>query len=237
MSGEAGKVDKAAGAEASQVFLNFSFFKVDPKWRWLNEVGRDEAAKEFATLIEVANTKMKVRTYSTLGLRKDCDFMIWMISESVEKIQVLASKIYSTVLGKYVELAHVFLSASRPSAYSKRQIVPGFMTDELPMKYVVVYPFVKTREWYLLPFEERKKMMEEHITVGRKFPQVRLNTTYSFGLDDQDFMLAFETQDLRAFQDLIMQLRETQVSRHVVRDTPMIVCVYKPIEDIIKSLA
>ena len=224
-------------AESKPVFLNFSFFKVDPKWRWLNEVGREEAAKEFATLLDVANTKLKVRAYSTLGLRSDSDFMIWMISESVERIQILTSKIYSTIFGKYIESSHVFLSAMRPSAYSQRSIVPGFMTDEQPMKYAIVYPFVKSREWYLLPFEERKKMMEEHIAVGRKFPQVRLNTTYSFGLDDQDFMLAFETQDLMAFQELIIQLRETKVSRHVVRDTPMIVCVYKPVEEIIKSLA
>ena len=110
------------------------------------------------------------------------------------------------------------------------------MTDEQPMKYCIVYPFVKSREWYLLPFEERKKMMEEHMLVGRKFPQIRLNTTYSFGLDDQDFMLAFETADLMAFQELIIQLRETQVSKYIIRDTPMIVCVYKEVEDIIKSL-
>jgi chlorite dismutase len=88
----------------------------------------------------------------------------------------------------------------------------------------------------LLPYEERQKMMEEHIMVGRKFPQIRLNTSYSFGVDDQDFMLAFETNDLMIFQDLILQLRETQVSKYVVRDTPMIVCIYKGVEDIIKSL-
>ena len=104
------------------------------------------------------------------------------------------------------------------------------------MKYAIVYPFVKSREWYLLPYEERQKMMEEHIMVGRKFPQIRLNTSYSFGVDDQDFMLAFETNDLMIFQDLILQLRETQVSKYVVRDTPMIVCIYKGVEDIIKSL-
>ncbi len=216
-------------------FLNFSFFKVDPKWRWLNEIGKDEAAKEFASLMEVAGTKMKVRTYSTVGLREDADLMIWMISDTIEKTQVMTSKIYTTVLGKYLSPSYVFLSAARPSVYSSR-VTPGFMTDEQPMKYVIVYPFVKSREWYLLPFEERKQMMEEHIQVGRKFPQVRLNTTYSFGLDDQDFMLAFETADLMAFQELIMQLRETRVSRYIVRDTPMIVCVYKGVEDIVKSL-
>ncbi|HZT35589.1 MAG TPA: chlorite dismutase family protein [Nitrososphaera sp.] len=216
-------------------YLNFTFFKVDPKWRWLNEIGKDEAAKEFASLIEVANTKMKVRTYSTVGLREDADLMVWMVSDTIEKTQVLASKIYTTVFGKYVTPSYVFMSSSRPSVYASK-VTPGFMTDEQPLKYIIVYPFVKSREWYLLPFEERKKMMEEHIAVGRKFPQVRLNTTYSFGIDDQDFMLAFETQDLPAFQELIMQLRETQVSQYIVRDTPMIVCVHKKPEDILKSL-
>jgi chlorite dismutase len=221
--------------QATTTFLNFSFFRVDPKWRWLNEIGKEEAAKEFANLVEVANTKIKVRAYSTVGLREDCDLMLWMISNSLEKTQVMISKIYSTVLGKYLMPSYVFLSSTRPSVYSSK-IMPGFMTDEEPMKYCIVYPFVKSREWYLLPFEERKKMMEEHILVGRKFPKVRLNTTYSFGLDDQDFTLAFETMDLTAFQELIIQLRETKVSKYVVRDTPMIVCVYKGVEDIIKSL-
>jgi chlorite dismutase len=221
--------------QATTTFLNFSFFRVDPKWRWLNELGKEEAAKEFANLVEVANTKIKVRAYSTVGLREDCDLMLWMISNSLEKTQVMTSKIYSTVLGKYLMPSYVFLSSTRPSVYSSK-IVPGFMTDEEPMKYCIVYPFVKSREWYLLPFEERKKMMEEHILVGRKFPTVRLNTTYSFGLDDQDFTLAFETMDLTAFQELIIQLRETKVSKYVIRDTPMIVCVYKGVEDIIISL-
>jgi chlorite dismutase len=228
-------VEAAAAEPQATTFLNFSFYRLDPKWRWLNEIGKEEAAKEFANLIEVANTKIKVRTYSTLGLREDSDLMLWMISNSLEKTQVMTSKIYSTVIGKYLMPSYVFLSATRPSVYSSK-IIPGFMTDEQPMKYCIVYPFVKSREWYLLPFEERKKMMEEHILVGRKFPKIRLNTTYSFGLDDQDFMLAFETEDLTAFQELIIQLRETKVSKYIIRDTPMIVCIYKGVEDIIKSL-
>ena len=229
--------------QTSPVFLNFSFYKVDPKWRWLNELGKEEAAKEFASLIEVANTKMKVRVYSTLGLRDDSEFMLWMISESVEKMQVLASKIYLTVFGKYIESSKVYLSSYRPSVYSKRsKMTPGYLLDDNkkenePMKYAIVYPFIKSREWYLLPFEDRMKMMDEHITVGRKFPQVRLNTSYSFGIGDQDFMLAFETNDLMIFQDLIVQLRETRVSKYVVKDTPMIVCIYKgSVEEFIKSL-
>jgi chlorite dismutase len=216
------------------MYLNFSFYKVDSKWRWLNDIGKEEAAKEFSSLIEVANTKMKVRTYSTLGLRKESDFMIWSISESLEKIQVLASKVYSTVLGKYIEASEVYLSTSRPSVYSN-QITPSFMKNDEPLKYNIVYPFIKSREWYLLPFDKRSEMMKEHINVGKKFPLIRLNTSYSFGISDQDFMLAFETDNLMDFQDLIIKLRETQVSRYVLKDTPMIVCVHKNIFDIIKS--
>src|ERR671932_2909235 len=105
-------------ASTSTTFLNFSFFKVDPKWRWLNEIGKGEASKEFSSLIEVANTKMKVRSYSTLGLRDDAEFMLWMISNSLEKTQLLYSKIYSTILGKYIEPSQIYLSAFRPSIYS-----------------------------------------------------------------------------------------------------------------------
>ncbi|MFZ0896194.1 MAG: chlorite dismutase family protein [Candidatus Nitrosopolaris sp.] len=225
-----------SSSSVTPIYLNFSFFKVDAKWRWLNDIAKGEAAKEFSILIEVANTKMRVRTYSTMGLRPDTDFMLWMIADSVEKMQILTSKVYSTLLGKYIEPSHVYLSCLRQSVYSTNKVMPGLMTDETPMKYVIVYPFIKAREWYLLPFEERKKMMEEHISVGRKFPQVRLNTSYSFGINDQDFVLAFETNDLIIFQDLIVQLRETSVSKYVIKDTPMIVCVYKGMEDIVRSI-
>ena len=227
--------DKKDDTNLPTLYLNFSFYKVDPKWRWLNDLGKDEAAKEFSSLIDIANTKMKVMTYSTIGMRKESDFMLWSISDSIEKIQLLTSKVYTTVLGKYIDASDVYLSAARPSIYSNKT-TPGYMEDELPLKYNIVYPFIKSREWYLLPYEKRSEMMKEHINVGRKFPLIRLNTSYSFGIGDQDFMLAFETDNLMDFQELIIKLRETQVSRYIVRDTPMIVCVHKKIFDIIKSL-
>ena len=217
-------------------FINFTFYKVDPKWRWLNEIGKDESSREFLELLKAANTKMKVKTYSTIGLRHDSEFMIWTISQSLENIQIFASKIYSTILGKYVEPTNTFLSLTRKSIYSN-QVKLGFESDDdAQLKYVVVYPFIKSREWYLLPFEKRKQLMDEHIKVGRKYPEIRLNTTYSFGIGDQDFMLAFETEDLSMFQNLIMDLRETQVSRYILKDIPMIPCVLKGMDEIIKSL-
>ena len=216
-------------------FFTFTFYKVDPKWRWLNEMGKDEASREFLELLNAARKKIKIRTYSTIGLRHDSEFMIWTMSPSLENIQVLASKIYTTILGKYIEPTSTYLSLTRKSFYSN-QVKLGFETEEEPLRYAVVYPFIKSREWYLLPFEKRKEMMEEHIRVGRKYPEIRLNTTYSFGIDDQDFMLAFETDNLSRFQSLIIDLRETQVSKYIIKDTPMIPCVLKNIGDIIKSL-
>ena len=215
-------------------FFNFAFFKVDQKWRWLNDMAKEESAKEFIGIID-ADKNVKYRSYSTIGLREDTDLLLWLMADKLDYTQDLISKLNTTVLGKYLELSYSFLSLTRPSVYSPSAI-PSFLKEEEPLRYVIVYPFVKSREWYLLPFDERKKMMEEHTMVGRKFPDIKLNTTSSFGLDDQDFMLAFETDNLSSFHDLVMQLRETQVSKYIVRDTPFIIGINKPLEDIIKSL-
>lgn len=217
-----------------RTFFNFSFFKVDPKWRWMADLAKEESAKEIEQVIK--NSKVKCRTYSTLGLRDDADFLFWFAAGSIEEIQGITSKIYSTVFGKYIIPSHTYLSSTRPSIYAKTGRIPSFVEGAEAKKYVIVYPFIKTRDWYLLPLEKRKVMMDEHITVGHKYPQITLNTTYSFGIHDEDFMLAFETDDLHAFQDLIMELRETQVSRYVQQDTPMIVCVNKDIISLITSL-
>ena len=229
------KTDESDNKNSSEKFFTFTFYKVDPKWRWLNELGKDEASREFLELLNAARKRIKIRTYSTIGLRHDSEFMIWTMSPTLENIQILASKIYTTILGKYIEPTSTYLSLTRKSFYSN-QVKLGFETEEEPLRYTVVYPFIKSREWYLLPFEKRKEMMEEHIRVGRKYPEIRLNTTYSFGIDDQDFMLAFETDNLSRFQSLIVDLRETQVSKYIIKDTPMIPCVLKNIEEIIKSL-
>lgn len=220
--------------EENRKFFNFSFFKIDPKWRWMADLAKEESAKEIEQVIR--NSKIKCRTYSTLGLRDDAEFLIWFASESIEEIQSVVSKIYSTVFGKYIIPSHVYVSSTRSSIYAKAGRVSSFVEGNEPKKYVIVYPFVKTREWYLLSLEDRKKLMDEHIVVGNKYPQIVLNTTYSFGIHDEDFMLAFETDDLHAFQDLIMELRETQVSRYIEKDTPMIVCVKKDIVPLIASL-
>ena len=113
---------------------------------------------------------------------------------------------------------------------SRTHIIPG------KRKYLFVYPFVKTRDWFLLPLEERQKVMDVHIRVGNKYPSVKLNTTYSFGLDDQEFVVAFETEEPKDFLDLVMELRETQSSKYTLRDTPIFTCVQTPMENLLDQL-
>jgi nitrite reductase/ring-hydroxylating ferredoxin subunit len=103
-------------------------------------------------------------------------------------------------------------------------------------RYFFVYPFVKTREWYQLPLEERQAIMDQHIAIGRKYPSVKLNTTYSFGLDDQEFVVSFETDEPADFLDLVMELRETRSSLYTLRDTPIFSCISMPLEEVLETL-
>ena len=217
-----------------QYYFNFSFFKVDPKWRWMADLAKEESAKEVENVIN--NSGILFRSYSNLGLRDDADFLFWFAAKTIEEIQTVIEKIYKTVFGKYIVPSRTYLSCTRPSLYVQEQKAHGFVTGNEPKKNVIVYPFTKTREWYLLPKEKRQEIMDEHIEVSKKYPQVVLNTTYSFGIHDEDFMLAFEVDNIRDFQDLIMDLRETQVSTYVKNDIPMIVCVKKDIVPLISSL-
>jgi chlorite dismutase len=198
------------------------------------DLAKEESAKEVENIIK--NSGIMFRSYSNLGLRDDTDFLFWFAAKTVEEIQVVIEKLYKTVFGKYIIPSITYLSCTRPSIYAKDAKTHGFVTGNEPKKHVIVYPFTKTREWYLLPKEKRQQIMDEHIEVSKKYPQVVLNTTYSFGIHDEDFLLAFEVDDIRDFQDLIMDLRETQVSTYVKNDIPMIVCVKKDIIPLITSM-
>ena len=221
--------------DTDRYFFSFLFFKVDPKWRWMADLAKEESAKEVDNVLH--NSGIRFRSYSNLGLRDDADFMLWFCTRTVGEIQGITEKLYKTVFGKYVVPSRTYLSCTRPSIYVADGEAPhGFVAGEDPKGYVIVYPFTKTRQWYLLPKDRRQAIMDEHIAVSRRYPQIVLNTTYSFGIHDEDFMLAFEVDDIRDFQDLIMDLRETEVSSYVQNDIPMIVCVKKDIVPLITSM-
>jgi chlorite dismutase/nitrite reductase/ring-hydroxylating ferredoxin subunit len=181
-----------------------------------------------------------LRPYTLMGTRADAELLLWQIAESIEPFQELATAILSTRMGGYLTMAFSYLSQTKRSVYEIRDN-PGEDIERLVIspseaKYLFVYPFVKTRPWYLLPVSERQEVMDEHIRVGRKYPAVKLNTTYSFGLDDQEFVVAFETDEPSDFLDLVQELRETQSSLYTLRDTPLYSCLRAELDEALDAL-
>lgn len=227
-------------APAKRQYVNFHFLKLDPAFRRLPESERDAARKQFLASVEPFKANSVILFYCTFGIRAETDMMIWRISYVLEDFEAMSAAMAKTTLGSYLSTPYSFLSMTKRSVYvdkinpeheNMRTVIrPG------QHKYLFVYPFLKTREWYLLPMEERQKMMDEHIRVGNKFPTVKLNTTYSFGLDDQEFVVAFESDFPGDFLDLVMALRETQGSRFTLRDTPIFTCMNQPLEKILDTL-
>jgi chlorite dismutase len=222
-------------------FVNFMFFRVDRAFRMESAEVKTEARREFAGLLGRYKESMIVLPYSTVGLKAGVDFMLWRIGYEIDPFQQMATEINKSVMGRFLDVPHSFLAMTKHSQYVEEHVHEGQEGRRLrivPGKkpFLFVYPFVKTRDWYLLPMAERQRIMSEHIAIGHKYPRVKINTTYSFGLDDQDFVVAFEADVADEFLDLVQELRETESSKYTVRDTPMFTCRRSTIEEILDSL-
>jgi chlorite dismutase len=220
-------------------YVNYLFFKLDPVWRRLDEEERERGKKEFLDAAEEHSQDMLLRSFSLMGLRSDADFMLWRIGYDLDAFDRMRSALMKTGLGKYLEVNYSYFALSRSSIYvgkhtpgfeNRRYIVPG------EGEYLFVYPFVKTRAWYRLPLEERQRMMDEHMKIGRKHYPVKNNTAYCFGIDDYEFILSFEAESPEKFQDLMMELRETEASSYTELDTPIFTCRRKTLPEILESL-
>jgi len=225
-------------AEARQV-VKYTFVKIDPAALAWPAEARQAAAREFTALLDARADAGTLLTYSTVGLRGDCDLLIWQAADTVEEIQRAESQWRGTQLGPHLRVAHSFLAMMRPSPYLGQHRHPeqeGRRTRLKPAggRYLFVYPMWKKRVWYRLPYERRKAMMIEHFAIGHRYPQVKINTAYSFGLDDQEFVVAFECDEPAAFLDLVMELRESQASRYTERETPIFTCVRMAAEAALK---
>ncbi len=222
-------------SKAERVFTNYFCYKIDPLWRRLPPSERQLGGKELREVLQEATGRVAIRAYLTTGFREDIDFFLWVLSKEPEPIQDLAVNIANAGLGKYLQMTTSYFAMMRESPYVKDHLhAPA---PELgPCKYLVVYPFIKSREWYLMSFDARQGMMNEHIKVGHEFPAIRINTAYSFGVDDQDFVVAFDTNSLAEFQDLVMRLRETEASRYTLRDTPMFTCVRTSLDELVRLI-
>ena len=223
---------------AKRQIVCFSFYKVMPEWRRLSPAIKAEHKAEFADVLARWNKpgEFLSLTYSTVGTRGDVDMCVWSIGYAVEELNRMRSELMRTPLGGYLTSPHNFLAMTKRSQYQidrpdesegegRGAIRPG------GQKYIFIYPFWKTRPWYLLSAAERKRLMDEHIRIGLMYPRVKLNTTYSFGIDDQEFVVAFETNFPEDFLDLVQQLRETEISLYTLADTPIFSCVrLQPLE-------
>jgi chlorite dismutase len=221
-------------------FVNFTFYRARPEWRLLDEAEKNSCRVEFLSVVDEFRRALLIHTYSTIGLRTNVDFMIWRIGYELDPMQQMTSQMNHTAIAKYIEPTQSFLSMTKRSMYIDKDN-PDHVEDRLhiiPGKsdYLFVYPFVKTRDWYSRPPEQRQEMMDEHIRIGSKYRSVKLHTTYSFGLDDQEFVVAFETDNPADFLDLVQELRETKASSYTLRDTPMFTCRQRNLAECLESL-
>jgi chlorite dismutase len=213
--------------------VKYTFLKVDPAWRRLDEGERARHKREFMAACEDFAAERLLRSFSLVGTRGDADLMLLTQATSLDRIHEFHVILQQSGLMGWATVPYSFLAMTKPSEYSdesRLEVRPG------RGRYLFVYPFVKTRAWYALDAKERYAVMQEHIRIGREYPEIDLNTSYSFGLDDQEFVVAFEGDDPARFLDLVQRLRTTEASAYTLRDTPTFTCVACSVERALNAL-
>ncbi len=214
-------------------YVRYTLFKVDNEWRRL-DLGESQAAKnEFLSVLKKQDSHLALRTYSLLGTRANADFMLWTIAGSLDEFQNFQSELSRTSLGKFLTTPYSYLAMFRPSEYFGKSRDP----EPVGSKYLFVYPLTKKREWYSLPFEERRRMMKDHVQIGHKYTSVAIHTAYSFGLDDYEFVLSFETDYPEDFLNLVMELRGSEASKYTAVETPIFTCISTSAEKMLDLLS
>ena len=202
-------------------YVAYTFYKVDPAWRRLPVEERAAGKDAFADVVEDFAERMDVRMYSVTGVRPDADFFLWKITDRYQDLGELGAALNGTPLAGWLETPYSYLATTKPSQYTKARRARKVVPKGSP--YLVVYPFVKVRPWYALSPEDRQRAMDEHIRIGAEFASIHNHTTYSFGIDDQEFMTVFECDEPADFMHLMQTLRETEASAYTERDTPIFV--------------
>ncbi len=221
-----------------QVYVQALALGLDPAWRRRTETERREDGRSFAAAeAEAADDAVRSVTYSSVGLEPGVDVLLWRMAPSVEALEAAAARLLRSGLGCWLHVRHSLLGRIGPSQYVRKpteQEQSLFAGDR--SRYLVVYPFVKSTDWYLLSKEARQGVMNEHMRVGHEYPTVRQALAYSFGLDDQEFVVAYEMDDLVVFGDLVRSLRSTESRRSTVRDTPILLGIHRPVVEILGLL-
>jgi chlorite dismutase len=217
-------------------YVAYTFFRVAPEWRRLPVEERQAGKDAFAEVVEeFAERFAHLRTYTTTGVRPETDFFLWKISDRYELLGELGAALNATPLAGWLETPYSYLATTKASQYTNARRARKVVPQGSP--YLVVYPFVKVRPWYALTEADRQRAMDEHIRIGRdEFPGIKNHTTYSFGIDDQEFMTAFECDEPADFMHLMLRLRDSEASRYTERDTPIFVGQQTTIREALAAL-
>ncbi len=222
------KKEDATDAQVANRFLKFTFFKVAREYRTLGQQEKSRIKDDFLGVLTRHEEHLGLQCFSLVGLRGDVDFMVMADAEDLQKFQHLLADLMASSLGRYLDTPYSYLAMTRRSHYLGKHRHLGQdgvgPRDQANSKYLFVYPFVKKREWYRLPFKERERIMADHFRTGHKYPKIRINTGYSFGLDDQEFVLAFEGDDPSEFLALVEELRGSESSMYTQLETPIFTC-------------
>ena len=218
---------------AERHFVKYTFLKLDPAWRRLPSPERAEHKREFLAACEDFKTDHLLQSFSLIGTRGDADLMLVAETENLDRIHEFHVVLGQSGIAKWSTIPYSYLGIRKPSEYSdeRRDRPRGFNG-----KYLFVYPFIKQRHWYALPAEERGRVMRDHIAIGKRYPTVDNHTIYCFGLDDQEFVVAFDTNDAAAFLDLVHELRGTEASSYTEQDTPSFTCISASLERTLNAL-
>jgi chlorite dismutase len=237
--------DTAGRARAARQHIRFAFYRVRPEWRLRTGTDRAADREEVAALVREFGDRpgMLLRPYSLVGTRGDADFMLWLVSERLDELHEFSARLNRSRIAAYLETPYSYFAMTKKSMYVDKHEHRGqegrssrLVISPTGRRYLFVYPFVKTRAWYRLSKEERQRQMSEHIATGHRYPSVKINTTYSFGLDDQEFVVAFESDSVADFLDLVQEMRESEASTHTVRDVPSFTCISMDIDEVLAAL-
>jgi chlorite dismutase len=203
-------------------YVAYTFYRVDPAWRRLPVEERAAGKDAFTEVVDDWSRRLEhLRAYTVTGVRPECDFFLWKITDRYDDLAEVGTELNGTPLAGWLETPYSYLATTKASQYTQARRARKIVPKGSP--YLVVYPFVKVRPWYSLPLEERQRAMDEHMRIGHEFASIHNHTTYSFGIDDQEFMTAFECDEPADFMHLMLTLRESEASRYTERDTPIFV--------------
>jgi len=223
-------------AAASQLFVQAVGLGLDPAWRRLDRAERLADGRAFiAAEADTAANGVRTLVYSSIGLEPGVDLLLLRLADSIDALEAAGARLARSGLGRWLSIRTSLLGRVAASQYvAKPSEQERSVLDGEPKRYLVVYPFTKATDWYLLSREARQGVMNEHMRVGRGYPTVRQLLAYSFGLDDGDFLVAYDTDDLAVFGELVRELRGTESRRSTVDDRPILLGVRRTPDEFVE---